>query len=122
MVKTTKHHFALFKETVSHYVEKLNLGGWDILFLHREIEDKNHPFAIMDAHIQNRGVNFVLNKNWDDTTMSLTDKEIRKCGRHEAIHLLIAELQVYALQRFSTKDQIMQAVETITVTLTDVIK
>lgn len=120
MVRTTKHHFSLFKKAVLETIDKLKIGGYDISFAHSFIEGE-YGYSEMTANIMTCATTFNLNTWWDETECPLNDKEIIKCGKHEAAHLLLAELQILGNARFVSADEIKRATEAAVVTITELL-
>ena len=109
MKQTTAKHFEIFKNEVLRWLGVFGLEH-DVGFEHVEMVDCK---AAMCGVYKFRTCMFSLNTNWDPDT-PLTVAEIKKTAKHEAIHLLLYDLQILACARWVTRDEVDVAVESLT--------
>jgi hypothetical protein len=99
-MKTTQEQYEIFQEEVQKWLEKLGLSEWDV---HITTDDLGND----------RG-EALFNVGSYKCTISLTDtlqgcngleSEIRRCAKHEVLHLLIGKLYCLAKDREWNEDE-----------------
>lgn len=114
-MKTTKADFNAFKKAFLEYVELFGLKDYRICFNHESLG--GDTYASLTYDVGDRWVVARLNTNvgsfWEGP---------KEDAKHEALHLLLASISVFAKERFITEDQIRIEVESIVVRLEKVIK
>jgi hypothetical protein len=115
-IETTEEHFNIFKEEFLKWQNKLGLTEWRVDFAHANSE--NHYSHLHYRDVSGRFVGANLSKQWpskeeDEFAREVNEEWMRFCGKHEALHLLNIELYMLALARFSSKDRIDAAEESI---------
>lgn len=107
MTKTTDRDFELFKEHFRIYADMFGLRDWEIFFFHKKLDN---AFACLSTnnYMRDRVASVTLTTEWSDCT-ELTDAEIIRSAKHEAIELLVADICSLAEARFVTEDEIALA-------------
>ena len=103
---TTATDFIRFKEETLKWIEKYNLGSWEVYFRHRDIPDGT--LALVDYDMEARFAVFHFGKDWDTHAGGKSVAEIRKTAREEVRHLLLARFHLMALDRTLTEDALME--------------
>ena len=119
MSKTTIKHFNIFKQACQQWIKAFGLTGWEIYFAHEQDERAFASIAIKSCE---RVATFYLNTEWKDDIRMLSEREIRKCAKHETIHLLLTPLEELAMERFTTEREIDAVAEELTNKLVKLIK
>ena len=87
---TTEKHFQYFQERFRYWADFLGEHGWKYYFYHEPMEK---TFARITANPANRVVRIELCTQWSVDHEPLTNESLDATARHEAIHLLCANLQ-----------------------------
>jgi len=102
MKLTTEKHLAAFEKEARYWISKLGLLDWELSFK-REVLDNSR--GMLRVNYLDRCASFFLCKEWTDPNAPLTIANVRDCGKHEAIELLISDLATIANSRFVTDDE-----------------
>jgi hypothetical protein len=102
-MKTTKNQFKRFKKEFKRYQKMLGLTDYRVCF-HLETMDDRYAHIRYDTLARTAGVSL-------DTGGDFLS--IKRHAKHECLHLLLADLNISAQQRSSTKERIDQADESI---------
>lgn len=106
--------FKLFQKYFKEYQVKFGLTGYSVYFKHVEIDGCT---AQIEFNVPEAVVTVSFNKS-----VHRSAKDIRRSAKHEAIHLMIARLESNANYRFSTRGEIHESSEELTVRLEGLIK
>lgn len=106
-MKTTTKHFELFKSECKKWINKFELNNWDILIECHSIKVGN---AQCWTDIEGYVGSITLNTEWKGIR-PLDKENIKKCAKHEVIHLLLARLSNYAKSRDYTEKDCYEAEE-----------
>jgi len=98
---TTARHFELFKKEVQFWIDKWGLHEWEARFLH---DSRENDLAALSFNVCGRVATFILATEWD---VPVTNFQVKVCGKHEAIELLLAEYHGISRARFSTEDEFL---------------
>jgi len=105
---TTPAHFELFKKECRKWIDFFELSDWNIYFDH-----PNNPEGGFLARSTFSSITLVatlfLNRNWQHDKPN--NQWVKKCARHEVIHILIGKLSVLAESRYVSEDEITPATE-----------
>lgn len=100
-MKTSKKDFGVFKEEFLLWQKNLGLMAWEIIFVHKRLKD---AAAQINADSLSRMATVALSSvvagerdEWNDP---------KACGKHEAIHLLLADLDWLARQRYTSEREL----------------
>lgn len=118
-MKTNKKHFKIFKDECQKWIDKFELNNWGI---HFGWTDKKGAFASLGVSLNAHNATFFLCKDWNDTIVSLSTKNIKNSAKHEVIHLLLARLAVNGAERFVTSDEMIEAEEELVKKLENLLK
>jgi len=102
-MKTTRKEFLEFKKEFMKYVDLFGLKDYRLVFEHTEVDG-----AYADILVNHDGRTAVIRLSDDCNEDWLGPKSN---ARHEAIHLLIAEVGYWARCRYTTPDEISAAEE-----------
>lgn len=117
--KTTKTHFNMFKKFVRGYATKWGINDMALYFSHEELDN---AYAINAGNVLKRTSTLGFTTEWDEYGgRKLCEKEIKRTAKHEVTHLLLAELQACAYERFIDSDTVERAFETLVVKLQNII-
>jgi len=108
-MKTSKKHFEIFKKSFLEYQNKLGLGEWKIYFY---LETLMGRWATIGCDHEGMFASVRLTEETEDNTYD-KDFNPRISGKHEAIHLLLAELANLANRRYVSEREIYEAEERI---------
>lgn len=118
LMKTSKKQFNEFKYWFMYYQKLLNLNNWKIYFKHEALGD--NCFAAIDYNSEDKTATASLNLNIGKEHF----KEVcpQNHAKHEALELLLADLNVMAESRFISNNEIKITSHSIIRTLEKVIK
>jgi len=105
---TTAAHFELFKKECRKWIEFFELSDWNIYFDHLNEPEEEYLARSTFSSVA-LVATLLLNKNWQHNRPN--NKWVKKCARHEVIHILIGKLTVLAESRYITEDEIKPASE-----------
>ncbi len=97
-----------FQKEFEYWQNKLGLTGYKSYFKYEPLENS---FAAI--HINQKGMVATVILNSKLTAEDRPFKDIKNSAKHEAIHLLIGKLENRASSRYTTEDDIYEAVEEI---------
>lgn len=109
-MKTTKKQYEMFKKECQKWIDKWELNNWEVVY---EWKDLGKSTARMIRDVVNHQATLAFTKNYDsdfDKQMSENDY-IKRCAKHEVIHLLLGRLAEYGLARFLGEDEMVEAEE-----------
>lgn len=99
MKRTSKKDFETFKREFTRWQERLGLTEWRVRFHHERIDES--MAAYIRADLEGRLVSVFLGFRIDHT--------IEEVARHEALELLVADMDNLASYRFVRHDEIEMA-------------
>jgi hypothetical protein len=103
--------FDKFHKECLHQIESLGLKHWDITINHDPPEEE-YIECLATCDIDNPKKTAVINFN-----KNLQHADPERTAKHEMAHLLLAELQALALDRFANENQINGRVEELCIIL-----
>lgn len=106
-VETSAEHFEAFQRAAKAWQERLELHEWRIYFNHGCPEDF---YSQVHYRTGSRIATIGFARKWD-ALRPLTEEEIVLLARHEVCHLLTADLQAVAKERYASEQQIDDAEE-----------
>jgi len=106
-LKTTARHFKIFKTEFTVWQEKLGLLESRVDFWQTYLEDS---YSTLVPNSVAKVASAFLCTDWGEDNI-LSDKAIRDTAKHEAIHLLGADMFTLGCSRFTTRDDLMMAYE-----------
>jgi len=95
-MKTTKKDFERFKDAFNKCIEAYGLLSWEIIFRHEKIED---AYASVSVDTRGQLAIVCLSLGWPDNEDDGWGSH-EATARHEAIHLLLANLTYLAHNRY----------------------
>jgi hypothetical protein len=107
-LKTTKAHFEHFKSEVLRWLDRLGVNDYRVDFVHEELPDAYAKVSTKSVH---KAARVGFNTEWFADARPLNKEEIAKTAKHEAIHLLVADVTSLANSRFVTADEVLEAEE-----------
>lgn len=118
MIRTTKKHFEAFKKRCLYWIKRLSLDDWEVAFSHDELDRQR---ACITYLAQGRVATIFLTTHWTDPVTKLTLAEVRRCAKHEVLHLLLADLCTVVTDlnrsgvsgRFVTQDEFLKTQESL---------
>jgi len=108
-MKTSKKDFEMFKKSFLKYQNKLGLGEWKIYFYFEKLMGR---WATIGCDHEGMLASVRLTSEIEDNTYD-KDFNPRISGKHEAIHLLLAELANLANRRYVSEREIYEAEERV---------
>ena len=108
--------FQLFQQEFKEWQVKLGLTGFHIFFKYLPLKE---CFAQIDASQVHRVATVTLNSKLSDDDKPY--KDIKRSAKHEAMHLLVNNLEACATSREIRIQEIDEAVEELVVKLTELI-
>lgn len=111
-MKNNSEKETLFRQKTIKYLEYFGLGRWSIQFKPWSAYDGEYPdaYAAVKIDSQARAATFFVN---DSFLESASESQITRTAMHEAAHVLLQRLQVYAMDRTGTVEDIEEEVEAI---------
>lgn len=106
MKTTTAHHFEIFKKECDKWIKAFGLIGWDIRYIHADLEGDSNAAAYFDPNqdITSRCATLGLAVN--DFKRKLTPEYIKLCAFHEVCELLLHRIQYLAKSRYCQEEDI----------------
>lgn len=108
-MKTTKHHFNVFKNECQRLIDRWGITGWNINFFVDEEMAGSHAEVSFD--LEYKKAFFWFPKNWTDKYSDPTDEFIKQVALHEVTHFLAARMYKVAESRYVTDSQVTEAYE-----------
>lgn len=105
--RTTKADFVLFQTECTKWLGRFGLTEWRASFRWRQLDE---DFAQTHINIQGRCAAFVLSKAWPKDVSH--HSQVKSSALHEAIHLLLYDLENLVTDRVVTvelKDRTVEA-------------
>uniref|UniRef100_A0A6M3Y1L4 Uncharacterized protein n=1 Tax=viral metagenome TaxID=1070528 RepID=A0A6M3Y1L4_9ZZZZ len=118
MIKTTQKDFAIFKKEFLRWVNIFGLKDWKIEF---DREPLTRGYAECRSSLIGRVATIVLTSEIKDEGDAKYFNPARS-GKHEAIELLLAPLDITARYRYISQDNVDEATHTIIRVLEKVLK
>ncbi len=94
MSKTTKAQFKLFKEESRRWIERFQLGDWEVYFEHKDSDDY---IASCSFDTESCVATIRLSQDWGSNPLDLY--EIKKSAFHEVMELFLANYYTIATSR-----------------------
>ena len=107
--ESLRKRFLLFKKEFMRQVERLGLKSWCITFQIKHLKDD----AIAQVATDSLGRNALVTFN----SKLFIEADVLSVAKHEAAHLLMADLVYYAANRYCTANQISMEEEKIAIAL-----
>ena len=101
-----RHDFELFQKEFKKWQQKFSLTGYKVYF---KYEPLDNCFAYIKINQGEMVATVRLNSNLPDKDKPF--KDIKRSAKHEAIHLLVGRLEQNARYRYSSENEIYEAVE-----------
>jgi len=98
--------FELFKDEFTKWQYRFGCNDWRVYFKYEELDDK---FACITPEYENGAALVSLNSNVPEKNKPYAD--ILLTAKHEAIHLLLADLTGLAWSRFVSKEELIECEE-----------
>jgi hypothetical protein len=108
-LKTTASHFEYFKSEARRWLDKLGVTDYRIDFVHESLADAYAKVGTKSVH---KVARIGFNTEWrSDDPRPLNKASIADTAKHEAIHMVTADLVSLANSRFVTPDEVLEAEE-----------
>jgi hypothetical protein len=117
MKKINDQEFKLFQEEFKKYQKLLNLQDYKVVFECRHIDGN---FGQIQSNSEMRTAFVTLTNIVCSSDIEYFD--IKETAKHEAMHLLLADITYLACERFGNLDTIKKEEEKIVRLLTEVVK
>ena len=120
-MKTTLKHFEYFKEHCQVWLAYWGLTDWRVQFIHAPsaLEDGSNPMSYTTACTEQMFAVISFSDNQPESL--ITPKEVAEAAFHEIAELLAMPLQIHAMSRWSTEEQIDSASHALIQRLTNTI-
>ena len=109
--------FKLFTEEFKKWQAKFGLNGWRAYYRYMPIDGL---YARMSPNLISMTVSVDLNSRLPEESELF--KDVKRSAKHEAIHLLLSRLEIYARNRYTNDTDITEAVEELVIKLEGLIK
>jgi len=106
----TDDNFEVFKDEFMYWVGVYGLKGWELHFVFDDDENSDCRAQIARDH-NGRIAVVMLTKKW--VGEEPTDRNVRKCGYHEASELLLSKLNDICRARTFSDNQIEEEIHNI---------
>ena len=110
MQKVTEAYFNLFKKEALKYIKSFELDQWEVYFIQESLD---HCRAQLRVNYEGRIATFVLTDQWDSKIVKLSNDEMRRSAKHEAIELLLVPITFLGSERFGTEEEYNAAREEV---------
>jgi len=111
-----KKDFELFQSEFKKWQQKFGLTGYKVYF---KYEPLNDSFASIVISQGGMAATASLNSQLPDNAKSY--KDVKRSAKHEALHLLVGRLEQNGCYRYSTENEMHEAVEELVFKLEDLI-
>ena len=108
--------FELFQQEFKKWQQKFGLTGYKVYF---KYEPLNDSFASIVISQGGMAATASLNSQLPDNAKSY--KDVKRSAKHEALHLLVGRLEQNGCYRYSTENEMHEAVEELVFKLEDLI-
>jgi len=108
MTEDNRTDFEVFKDEFTYWQARFGLTGYKVYFKYEPIEN---AWADIDVIHVDRVVTVRLDSEVTDE--GRLQRDVKSSAKHEAIHLLLMELQHLTGERYIREDEIYAAVESI---------
>lgn len=108
MREVSKQLFGAFCDEALRVHKAWNLLDWELFFTHTDLTDAGLAASI-HTDLDARKATLTLTTKWDDAIEPLHERYIRRCARHEMLHLLLAPLSNLATSRFLNRSELDRA-------------
>jgi len=99
-LKTTKKHFDLFRKEASYWLVRLNLRGYDFIFVHMELE-KSDTCAWADIGLTGKKATLGLAEDWG--WLEPNDYLISKSAFHECCEVMLYRLHYHLTEFYASR-------------------
>lgn len=106
-MKTTKHHFKVFREECEKWLTLFNLNDWKCYYNHDKTEVNENAVILFSS---NDGKTATLTLGLKHESQDATDNSIRRSAFHEICHLLLADIDNAATRRYTTQLELDAAI------------
>ena len=113
-IKLTKKNYEYFVEMCEDYIRKYSLDSWDVYYHFKSLEDR---FAQTSIDCVNRVCTITLSSQWDDVGVPDIEAQLNETAKHEVMHILLGKVSGYANARFLTRDEMIEAEESLVIKL-----
>jgi len=113
MRKTTKAEYNRFKKSLSDWCSKLNMGCWDVTCTH--VCGPHDVYASVSCDVTTMQAYATFNKELGN--MDYDPDFPETVGKHEAMHILLAEYSDLARDRFVSFKEIERQEEKVVLAL-----
>jgi len=113
MRKTTKAEYKRFTNSLSEWCSKLHLGCWDVTVCH--IRGSEGAYASVSCDLDTMTALVIFNKELPNGDHNLDFPE--QIGKHEAMHILLAEYSNAANSRFTSLSELDRHEEKVVLAL-----
>ena len=108
-MQTSVKDFEKFKTYFKSWAKALGIEYWEVQFRHVEAKDCEESYACLHLNMADYVAIVKLSKEWDDRVVN--NYSLKKCAKHEAIHMLIAKLSCCARSKYITRREIESSEE-----------
>lgn len=115
MTRQDKKDFEVFQKEFKYWQEKLGCLDWKVCFEHEDIKD-----SLAQICTNNNGR--IATVTLDKDTQHIKEHHPAESAKHEALHLLLADIGGVAYNRFTTPEVIDREEEKLVVKLMGLIK
>jgi len=105
-MRNNKNEFSQFQKEFKKWQQKFGLTGYRVYF---KYEPLDNCFADVKVNLGCMVATVRLNSKLPDEDKPF--KDIKQSAKHEAIHLLVGRLEQNARYRYSSENEIYEAVE-----------
>ncbi len=111
-----KKDFELFQKEFKKWQYRFGLTGYQVYFKYEPLDDS---FADISLNQNERVVTIRLNSTLPDKDKPY--KDVARSAKHEAIHLLLGELEYKAKSRYVSPEEIYEVIEELVFKLEELI-
>ena len=108
--------FELFQQEFNKWQHHLGLTGYKVYFKHEPIES-----SFANIHINQGGMVATVTLNSKLPDKDIPFKDVKRSAKHEALHLLVGRLEHNGRYRYSSENEIYEAVEELVFKLEELI-
>jgi len=120
-MKTTNEHFKIFHKHCEKWIKILGVEHWNIKIA-GIWDDEDCDFQARTV-FRNRemGATIWLGDEWNFCN-KITDKDLDDTAKHEILHLLVAQLELVGMERWTSEEEVKEQAESLVNKLGKIIK
>jgi len=117
-MKTTKHHFGIFRRECEKWIKRFGLLGWRFYYQHKDIEGRQLAYCIYPDRPEDRLFTLGLTLNVECDYLVI---DFKRTAFHEVMEAFLYKMQYLAQARYVQPEEIYEETHNIVRTLENVV-